>query len=73
MDMCVQENGGNLNSIDTTENVWQSQVEIEHFPSRIPIALLCSKRSSVELLLRVGLIYMHCVNVVSIHEFTQCI
>ena len=35
---------------------WQSRVEINIIPLRISLALLCSKRSSVELPLRAGLI-----------------
>ena len=37
-------------------HMWQSPVKIEHYSVRISLALLRSKRSSVELLLRAGLI-----------------
>ena len=48
--------------------MWQSWVEIMHYSVAYLIALLRSKHSSAELLFGA---HMHCVNVVSIREFTQ--
>ena len=58
-----------MHFVDASEfmHLWQSRVEIKH--SVVHFDRITT--FGTELPLRTGLICMYCVNVVSIHEFTQ--